>query len=196
MTSNFEDWLFNYIFPLEAKFADAEFAYLGHNAFLPRDDPDRNHFIRGRVYFFADYGRKSGRWRGRHEGMARRRPGMKFPTKFIKDPAKAFDILEEYVDQMERKPSHQADRIRPCRIHLRARTASRGLHEFILKERHPATDPRERDRNRGRELPQGAFGVTPCRPARKPGLHIRQGDRGALRGTRRQRHRNPRNVWA
>jgi 5-methylthioadenosine/S-adenosylhomocysteine deaminase len=124
-----EDWLFNHIFPLEAKFADEEFAYTGTMlSCLEMIQTGTTAFADG--YMLSDYVGKAAleagmrAWLG--EGL------MKFPTKFIRDPAKAFDILEEYVLRWKSNPlirptvfAHSVYSCEPAQLQR--------LQEFIIK---------------------------------------------------------------
>jgi 5-methylthioadenosine/S-adenosylhomocysteine deaminase len=96
-----EEWLNNYIFPLEAKFADTEFVYLGTMlSCLEMMQTGTTSFADG--YMLADYVGKAAleagmrAWLG--EGV------LKFPTRFIKDPTETFGKLEEYVGRWKDNP--------------------------------------------------------------------------------------------
>jgi 5-methylthioadenosine/S-adenosylhomocysteine deaminase len=96
-----EDWLFNYIFPLEAKFVDTEFAYMGAMlSCLEMIQTGTTAFADG--YMLADYVGKAAEeagmraWLG--EGV------VKFPTKSIKDPSRAFSILQEQFERWKGNP--------------------------------------------------------------------------------------------
>jgi 5-methylthioadenosine/S-adenosylhomocysteine deaminase len=124
-----EDWLFNHIFPLEAKFADTEFVYTGTMlSCLEMIQTGTTAFADG--YMLSDYVGKAAAeagmraWLG--EGL------IKFPTKFIKDPAKAFDKLEEYVLRWKSNPlirptvfAHSVYSCEPAQLER--------LQEFIIK---------------------------------------------------------------
>jgi 5-methylthioadenosine/S-adenosylhomocysteine deaminase len=124
-----EDWLFNHIFPLEAKFADTEFVYTGTMlSCLEMIQTGTTTFADG--YMLSDYVGKVAAeagmraWLG--EGL------IKFPTRFIKDPAKAFDKLEEYVLRWKSNPlirptvfAHSVYSCEPAQLER--------LQEFIIK---------------------------------------------------------------
>ena len=124
-----EDWLYNYIFPLEARFADAEFVYLGTMlACLEMIQTGTTAFADG--YMLADYVGKAAykagmrAWLG--EGV------VKFPTRFINDPSQAFSILQEQVERWKDNtfitPTVFAHSVYACEPEQIVKT-----HEFVKK---------------------------------------------------------------
>ena len=124
-----EEWLNNYIFPLEAKFADAEFVYLGTMlSCLEMIQTGTTAFADG--YMLADYVGKAANeagmraWLG--EGV------VKFPTRFIKDPSEAFEKLEGYVGRWKDnplvKPTVCPHSVYTCELEQIVKT-----HEFVKK---------------------------------------------------------------